>query len=356
MNSTILHFFGKALTGQGMKNVYKDLMKEAKTVYFLKGANGFKLSELLQSLGKHYHDIGVSIEYFHDPLFENNFEALFVKEPHNILFLQSTSPSFEPTLYGTRDKVISFYDCIDEVKLKQHGERIIQLNKDKEKWHDKCFHALARAIKIHDDWEIETRRHMDWNGLNKQFEQLIQNLFGKNQLKKRGNETHRLLGTLTPAGARDTLQSITQNVEKRYFIKGYPGTGKSSMMKKLAGEALNRGYDVQKVWCGLDSNSIDMVIIPELNFCIFDSTEPHVYFPDPARDGDQIFDIAQHCHPTEIEEENIKAIVAKYRSAMYDAVAYCNLYAEAERALRDLIDSSIIDEQWNNRIEQLFQD
>ena len=64
-------------------------------------------------------------------------------------------------------------------------------------------------------------------------------------------------------------------LEKRLFIKGYPGTGKSSMMKKLANEALKRGYDVQLVWCGLDANSIDMVILPELSFCIFDSTEPH---------------------------------------------------------------------------------
>jgi len=355
LNSTILHFFGKALTGQGMKNVYKDVMNEAKTVYFLKGAHGFKLSEVLHNIGKHYNSQGAAIEYFHDPLFENTFEALFVKEPHNILFLQATTPSFEPQFYGSRDKVISLYDCIDEEKIKVHSDRIIQLTKEKEKWHDKCFYALARAIKIHDDWEIETRRHMDWAGLNGQIEQLIQNLFGKNQLNKQGNETHRLLGTLTPAGARDTLQSITQNVENRFFIKGYPGTGKSSMMKKLAGEALNRGYDVQKVWCGLDANSIDMVIIPELNFCIFDSTEPHVYFPDPARSGDQIFDIAQHCHPTELEEENIKVIVGKYRSAMYDAVAYCNLYAEAERNLREIVDSSIIEEKWNECIEHLFQ-
>lgn len=337
-----------------MKNLYKELIEEAKTVCYIKGAHGFKVSELLNNLGIHYHNQKVDIEYFHDPLFENTFEALFVKEPHNILFLQATNPPFEPTLYGSRDRVISLYECVDEMKLASHSAKIVQLNNDKNKWHDKCFQALARAIKIHDDWEIETRRYMDWNGLNQQIVQLIKNLFGENQLNKRGNETHRLLGTLTPAGARDTVQSITQSLENRYFIKGYPGTGKSSMMKKLAGEALNRGYDVQKVWCGLDSNSIDMVIIPELNFCIFDSTEPHVYFPDPSRSGDQVFDIAQHCHPTEIEEENIKVIVAKYRSAMYDAVAYCNLYAEAERELRNLLDSSIIEEKWNEQTNGLF--
>nr|WP_232337122.1 nucleotide kinase [Lysinibacillus timonensis] len=353
MNGTITHFFGRALTGQGMKNLYKELMTEAKTVYLIKGAYGFKISDLLTKIGIHYHNQNANIEYFHDPFFENTIDAVFVKEPHSLLFLQATNPSFEPTMLGTRDKVISLYDCIDGQTLASKGERISQLNVQKQEWHDKCFQSLASAIKIHDDWEVETRRYMDWDGLNQQINWLFDELFGSEKLSKQGKETHRLLGTLTPAGARDTVQSITQSLEKRYFIKGYPGTGKSSLMKALASEALSRGYDVQKVWCGLDANSIDMVIIPELSFCIFDSTEPHVYFPDPSRSGDQIFDIAHLCHPTEVEEANIKTIVSKYRSAISDAIAYANLYAETERSIREMIDESINEEKWIERISIL---
>lgn len=353
LKGTVTRFYGHAMTGQGMKHVYKELMNtEANTVYLLKGAHGFKVSELFSQLANHYSNQGVDIEIFLDPIFDNTIEALFIKEPHNTLFLQATNPSVEPML-GKRDKVITLHDCIDVQKLLYHGEKLAQLHETKANHYQNCFASLSKAIQIHDDWEVETRRYMNWNGLDNQFNELINGLFGEMKLNKIAKQTHRLLGTLTPAGARDTVQSITQNLERRLFIKGYPGTGKSSMMKKLAEEAAIRGYDVQTVWCGLDSNSVDMVILPELKFCIFDSTEPHIYFPDRA--GDEIFDIAQHCHPTEVEENNIKEIVKNYKSAINDATAYASLYAQEEKQLREIIDQTIRSGDFDKRVEGLFK-
>ena len=355
MTGIVTYFFGQAMTGQGMKHLYKELMStEANTVYLLKGAHSFKISDLLGKLANHYSNKGVDVEYFLDPLFENTLEAIFVKNPYNILYLQATNPSVEPIVLGKRDKVISLYDCLDEQKLTLHGEQLEQLYETKAEYYQNCFSALANAIKIHDDWEVETRRYMNWQGLDKQFDELKNVLFGDAKQAKMAKTTHRLLGTLTPEGARDTVQSITQNLERRLFIKGYPGTGKSSMMKKLADEAASRGYDVQMVWCGLDSNSVDMVILPELKFCIFDSTEPHVYFPDESRAGDEILDIAQHCHPTEVEENNIQKIVAKYKSAISDATVNANLYAQEERKVREIIDQAIDLEEFDKRTKGLF--
>lgn len=342
------------MTGQGMKNVYKELMTEASTVYFLKGAHGFKLSTLLKDIGTTYNNKGYDVEYFYDPLFDNTVEATFVHKL-NLLFLQATNPSFEPTLLGTRHKVISLYDCTDDEKLSASGARLEELQHEAEIWRNNCFEALSKALRIHDDWEVENRRYMSWGNLNKQVDYLFQNLFGVIELNKAGKLTHRILGTLTPAGARDTVQSITQNLERRLFIKGYPGTGKSSLMKKLAEEALQRGFDVQMVWCGLDANSIDMVIIPELKFCIFDSTEPHKYFPDESRRGDEIFDVAQHCRLTEIEEQNIAVIVSLYRETMNNAVQYAKGYAKAVKEVREIIDDAIIESEWEKRTAGLFK-
>lgn len=354
MSSTITHFYGQAMTGQGMKNVYKDVMNEAKTVYLLKGTQGFKISELLQKLGAYYHDKGAEIEYFHDPLFEQSIEATFVKAPYGILFLAASNPVIEPINIGDRDIVISLYDCLDVQKVSSTIP-MSSITELKQTYFAKCFNSLSKAIRIHDDWEIETRKSMNWNGLNEQYAELITQLFGDTQLERSAKLTHRLLGTLTPAGARDTLQSITQNIERRLFIKGYPGTGKSSMMKKLAKEALQRGYDAQLVWCGLDSSSIDMVIIPELKFCIFDSTEPHVYFPDETRSGDEIFDIAKHCNPTEAEEKNINDITIKYKAAIAEARHYAKLFAEEERKVREAIDAALNIDEFNKRTAKLFQ-
>ena len=354
MSAIITHFFGQAMTGQGIKNVYKDIMNEAKAVYLLKGAHGFKISGLLQKLGSYYHDKGIDIEYFHDPLYEDTIEAILIKAPHHILILQATNPAIEPVVLGVRDHVISLYDCVDEQKLSSNLD-FFALNESKRNDYDRCFAALSKAIRIHDDWEVETRKNMNWSGLDQQYEELTRTVLGDTSLEKSAQLTHRILGTLTPAGARDTVQSITQHLDKRLFIKGYPGTGKSSMMKKFAKEALSRGFDVQYVWCGLDANSIDMVILPELSFCIFDSTEPHVYLPDENRPGDEIFDIAKHCHPTEVEENNIKKIVANYKATMAEAKRYAEQYGEKERKVREAIDAALNLEEFNKRTAMLFE-
>ncbi len=328
-------------------------MNEVDAVYLLKGAHGFIVADLLQKLGTFYAEKGLDIEYFHDPLFENTIEAIFIKGQHPILIIQASNLAIEPVALGEREHVISLYDCVNEEQLTL-DEELISLNISKRTYYNECFEALSKAISIHDDWEIETRKNMNWSGLDQQFAALSHELLGNSKLDKSAVLTHRLLGTLTPAGPRDTVQSITQNLEKRLFIKGYPGTGKSSMMKKFANEALSKGYDVQLVWCGLDSNSIDMVILPELKFCIFDSTEPHVYFPDENRPGDEIFDIAKHCHPTEIEEENIQQIVAKYKATMAVAKQFAKQYADEERKVREMVDDALDIEALKKRTAHLF--
>jgi len=352
LTATVTHYFGQALNGQGMKHLYNEVMSEAKSVYLIKGAHGFKVADYLSKLGVHYGNKGIDIEYFHDPLFKNTIEAVFVREPHNILFLEATNLTVDLT--RSNIQVISLEDCVDKEKLLEKQIDFLNLSTKKDDYYSKCFQALSNALKIHDEWEIETRRHMDWEGLDSKIEALMEKVFGDKRLNKVAKKTHRLLGTLTPAGARDTVQSITQNLETRLFIKGYPGTGKSSMMKKLFEVALERGFDAQLVWCGLDSNSVDMVMLPELKLCIFDSTEPHKYFPERA--GDEIFDIASLCHPTEKEEANIKEIVTRYRSTMSDAIAYASLYAESERMERQLLDHAILSDKLEEKMAELYLD
>lgn len=348
MNNTITHFFGRALTGQGLKTLYKEMLDEADEVYVFKDAYGFQLAQFLQRVGLFYSEQGFNIDYFQDPLFKNVVEATFAKGPNNKLFLLSATPSIEN---DPRTTVISLAHCLDQERLASNQAKLAALTNQKNEYHEKCFQSLAEAIHLHDDWEVETRRYMDWRGLDQQTEQLFRDIFGDTILNKEGSKIHRLLGTLTPNGASDTVQSITQNLERRLFIKGYPGTGKSSMMKKLADEAVSRGYDAQLIWCGLDANSIDMVILPELKFCIFDSTEPHIYYPE--RKGDEIFDMAKHCRPTEVELTNIERIVAKYRATMADAAAYAKSYAEVEKEIREIWDEAIIDEKFEAELANL---
>lgn len=67
------------------------------------------------------------------------------------------------------------------------------------------------------------------------------------------------------------------------IIKGGPGVGKSTFMKKIGEEMLDRGYDVEYMHCSSDNNSLDGVVIPAIKVALMDGTAPHVV--DPKNPG-----------------------------------------------------------------------
>lgn len=354
LNGNVTYYFGHALTGQGVKHLYKELMEEAELVYFLQGAPTFKGSELLKELGYFYVKQGFSVEWFKHALLEDAVEAVYIKGC-NRLFVWASEWALEPTLLGTKHRVLSFYDCLEAEQLEKAGERLAIAMQERLSWREKCIATLNHAIKLHDEWEIITQSCMNWQALDEQVASLKTELFQAITLNKAGTRTHRLLGTLTPRGAENTVDSITKNITTRLMIKGKPGTGKSSLMKDLANEANARGLDAQIIWCGLDAGSVDMVIIPELNFCIFDSTEPHVFDPQDGRLGDRIFDIGQHCMLSKKAETDIEAVRAQYKEAMQDAMGYAKRYAEAEYTVRELLDHCLSTSLWREKTAPLFE-
>ena len=62
-----------------------------------------------------------------------------------------------------------------------------------------------------------------------------------------------------------------------YVLKGGPGTGKSSLMNKIAKLALDRGIDHDKIFCSSDPSSLDGVIIhtERGDYAVIDGTAPH---------------------------------------------------------------------------------
>lgn len=145
------------------------------------------------------------------------------------------------------------------------------------------------ALGIHDDWEKIYISNMSFSTLNQLTVSVIEKLIGERRMDKTGRRADRFLGAATAEGSVDYIGDITDGISKRYLIKGRPGTGKSTFMKKIAEQALSHGFDTEVYHCSFDPNSLDMIIMRELDVCLFDSTAPHEYFP--SRTNDEIIDI-----------------------------------------------------------------
>ena len=80
------------------------------------------------------------------------------------------------------------------------------------------------------------------------------------------------------------------SIERRYIIKGGPGTGKSSFMKRISSEAVARGKTVEHYRCSSDPDSLDGIII-DGKIAIIDGTAPHSEDTELAGARDEIIDL-----------------------------------------------------------------
>lgn len=341
MYGTITKYMGTAYTGLGIKHKYDELISSAKETVFIKCPPTTAISTLLTNAGAHYVKRGYDIDKFMNPTQPDQTDAIFIKDL-DIFFIQASHPiALEPSDIGGRHRVVSFYDMYDESKLREKNSILAEKLGESEKALEKSLSALADAKVIHDEWEAINIKRMMWPQHEALIEALKEQLFGSITLNKEPEVSHRLIGSLTSAGAFDFIPSITSRLKRRLLIKGLPGTGKSTLMKALGVEAERRGFDVLYGWCGLDPEGVDLVLFPELSICLLDSTMPHEY--DPEREGDELVDLIKMCKEDDEVEEEIQVISKEYKEKILDATGYMQSFAQAEKGVKITMDSAIKD-------------
>ena len=198
---------------------------------------------------------------------------------------------------------------------------------------------FEEAKKIHDKQEEIYIKNTDFDRLNELGAVATQMFFSvKKETKAEivGKDIHRFFGAMTTGGNVNYIKELSLKTKNRYYIKGRPGTGKSTFLKKLATAGINAGYDVEMYHCALDPKSIDMIIVRELGLCVFDSTAPHEYFPE--RSGDGIIDIYETCVVAGTDEKyatELEILKEKYETCLVkgkeNMKRYLNLIKEEER-------------------------
>lgn len=76
----------------------------------------------------------------------------------------------------------------------------------------------------------------------------------------------------------DSLQEKSDNLQLM-ILKGGPGSGKSSLMKRVLKHASDKGNAVEIIPCASDTQSLDAVIDYTAGFAIMDGTAPHTLDP-----------------------------------------------------------------------------
>ena len=74
------------------------------------------------------------------------------------------------------------------------------------------------------------------------------------------------LGANSPGGFYSLYDELLRPEEARsiYILKGGPGCGKSSLMRRVGAAMEEHGLDVEYIVCSGDPDSLDAVVIPAL--------------------------------------------------------------------------------------------
>ncbi|WP_423800177.1 PRK06851 family protein [Neobacillus sp. SAB-20_R2A] len=353
MAGKIKNYFAGGNTARGFHNLYDSNLQGLDRLFILKGGPGTGKSSLMKKIGQEWVEKGYDIELLHCSSDNNSIDGVLIPAL-KVGIVDGTAPHvIEPKAPGAVEEYINLGEAWDAKALSAQKNTIKKLTNQISEAFATAYATFKEALEIHDDWEKIYINSMNFQKADQLTKKLIETFFGKMKLSKQADVRHRFLGAATPKGAVDFVPNLTEDIQKRYFIKGRPGSGKSTMLKKLAAAAEERGVDVEIYHCGFDPHSLDMCIFRELGIAIFDSTAPHEYFP--SRDGDEIIDMYEiliEQGTDEIFADFISKISTKYRNKMTEATSYLAkakvLHDELEAIYISAMDFTVVEKIQNN--------
>lgn len=108
---------------------------------------------------------------------------------------------------------------------------------------------------------------------------------------------------------------------RAYIIKGGPGTGKSSFMRKLTEKAKLNQIPFILCPCSSDPDSLDAVIFPTLKKVIMDGTAPHTVDPKYPAVCEEIINLGQFWDADKLSASREKIISLTQKNSAFHKLA-----------------------------------
>lgn len=121
-------------------------------------------------------------------------------------------------------------------------------------------------------------------------------------------------GGNTADGFINYLTYAAEGRKKIWILRGCPGCGKSRFMRMIAEIAAKKHIDCDLIRCSSDLGSLDGVVIPTLDFAVFDGTSPHTLYAAYPLAAEREIDFAAFAkEPDEDAKAEIKELTDRKR-------------------------------------------
>ena len=149
-------------------------------------------------------------------------------------------------------------------------------------------------------------------------------------------------------GFKNYYPEVFTRADLVYIIKGGPGTGKSSLMKKYAHRAESKGLECEYYYCSSDPASLDGVLIHGENKVIgvLDGTSPHTCEPRFPGAREEIINLGEFWDGELLRKQKNEIIALTERKSAEYKSAYTFLRSVGNlRAVRDglIVDALLVE-------------
>lgn len=320
MEGKIRHMFPGGNTPQGFFSYYSHVIAvdEAVRIFLLKGGPGTGKSTFMKKISQAMTGQGFAVEHHHCSSDPDSLDGLVIPAL-NIALIDGTAPHIvDPKYPGCVDEILNLGEFWRESSLVNNKAAILACTKEISKHFQHAYRMLQAAKAVYDDWEAVNCEAMDYTLANRKAAELIETLFADITTAGNGKNRKLFASAITPAGPVNYIDSITAGLANRYVLTGPPGTGKATLLAKIAAAALGRGLNIETYHCPLDPLKVEHIVIPALHTALITSVPPHNHSP---RGTTAIIDMADCLDPD---------MVAKTESVTdYDRTVFWELFGKA---------------------------
>lgn len=312
-------------TGYGFYSFYEQVVSGDNIVtYILKGGPGTGKSTIMRHLAQQMLMAGFDREEFYCSSDSTSLDGLFAPAM-GVYVVDGTAPHVvEPRHPGAVDKIIDLGRFWQEAGLRAKRHAIRATVPMSGFWFRRAYAHLRMAKGYNDEKEayIGELGALDIAGLNSLASEMKARLLCQEPVRPIAAKARRLFASaITPQGLVHHLPSLVWGYQQRILLQGQVGSGRTTLVQKVAQAALERGYDIEVFHCALDPERIDHVLIPNLGIAVLNNSEPHSLLPGP---NDVVINTDSYVDDGKLAPHmnELAQLTASYETAIAAAISY----------------------------------
>lgn len=280
---------------------------DLKQFFIIKGGPGTGKSVFIKKIGKHVENMGYDLEYYHCSSDCNSLDGIFVPEL-KIALVDGTAPHIvDPKYPGIIDEILDFARFLDKNKLLPYKKNIIQASEETSLYFKIAYLHLKQASILLEQHRLIYERKTDNRKVIMEIEGEI---FRNIQIDKKTPTLRKFFASgITPQGICSYYKTLVTKDMNIYCLNEYMWLNTQKILSKIANTAYELGLDTEVYHCPLMPDTIDMVIIPQLNTAIINTSYPYHSNNIEKNIYQNIKDIDIYPHNSQIKTEHFNSFI-----------------------------------------------